>query len=108
MYFDDSFTLNGVGRGVVLISRNEDQLLYVIRPHFRMTNNVAEYEALANALHIATELGVHQLYIRGDSELIVNQIMGESNCRDPHMAAYRLEVRKRKEKFDGFELHHVL
>jgi hypothetical protein len=30
MYFDDSFTLNGAGAGVILISPMGDQLLYII------------------------------------------------------------------------------
>jgi ribonuclease HI len=93
---------------VVLISPIRDRLLYVIRLHFHTTNNVAEYEALVNCLRITAELGVLWLYIRGDSKLIVNQIMGESNYHDSCMAAYRKEIRKLKEKFNGFDLHHVL
>jgi ribonuclease HI len=69
---------------------------------------VAEYVALVNGLRIATELRVQRIYIRGDSELIVNQVMGESNCHDSRMVAYRQEVRKLEEKFDGFKLHHIL
>jgi ribonuclease HI len=76
-------------REVVLISRKGDRLLYVIRLHFRITNNVMECEALVNGLRIAVKLGVQWLYIRGDSDLIVNQVMGESNCRDSCMAVYR-------------------
>jgi hypothetical protein len=34
--------------------------------------------------------------------------MGESNCYDPRTAAYRQEVRKLEDKFDSFELHHIL
>jgi ribonuclease HI len=49
---------------------------------------VAEYEALVNGVRITAELRVQWLYIRGDSELIVNQVMGESNCHDSHMVAY--------------------
>jgi hypothetical protein len=30
MYFDDPFTLNGIGGGIVLISPKGDQLLYMI------------------------------------------------------------------------------
>jgi ribonuclease HI len=30
----------------------------MIRIHFLASNNVAEYEALVNGLHIATELGI--------------------------------------------------
>jgi ribonuclease HI len=48
MYFNGSYTLNGAGGGVVLISRKGDRLLYVIRLHCRATNNVVEYEALIN------------------------------------------------------------
>jgi ribonuclease HI len=104
MYFDDSFTLNRARGGVVLISPKGDWLLSMIRLHFRATNNVAEYEALINGLCIAVE----RLYICGDSKLIVNQVMGDSMCHNSHMAAYRQEVRKHEDKFDGFELHHIL
>jgi ribonuclease HI len=52
MYFDNTFTLNGARGGVVLNSSKGDRLLYVIQLHFHSTNNVAEYEALVNDLHI--------------------------------------------------------
>jgi ribonuclease HI len=58
MYFNDFFTLNRAEGGVLLISPKGDRLLYVIRLHFRATNNVAEYMALFNGLRIATELRV--------------------------------------------------
>jgi ribonuclease HI len=80
----------------------------MIRLHFRVTNNVVEYEALINGMRIIAELEVQRLYICGDSELIVSQVMGQSNCHDSRMAAYQQEVRKLEEKFDGFELHHIL
>jgi ribonuclease HI len=88
MYFDGSFTLNRTGGGVVLISPKGDWLLYVIQLHCG-TNNVVEYEALINGLHIAANVGVQWLYIRDNSELVVNQVMGESNCHDSYMAAYQ-------------------
>jgi hypothetical protein len=34
--------------------------------------------------------------------------MGESKSHKSLMVAYRQEVRKLEEKFDGFELHHIL
>jgi ribonuclease HI len=58
------------------------RLLYVIRSHFHTTNIVVEYEALKNSLRIDVELGVQILYIYGDSELVVNQVMGELNYHD--------------------------
>jgi hypothetical protein len=62
MYFDGSFTLNGAGGGIVLISPKGDRLLYVIRLHLYVTNNVVEYKTLINDPRITTELGVQRLY----------------------------------------------
>jgi ribonuclease HI len=53
-----------------------------------VTNNVVEYMALINGPCIAAELKVQQLYIHGDFELIINQVIGKSNYRDFRMVAY--------------------
>ena len=58
---------------------------YVIRIHFAASNNIAEYEALVNGLKIAIELGVRRLDIRGDSQLVIDQVMKTSSCHDPKM-----------------------
>jgi ribonuclease HI len=50
---------------------------------------VVEYEALVNALRIITELRVQRLYFCGISDLVINQVMRESNCNDSHMEAYQ-------------------
>jgi hypothetical protein len=80
---------------------------YVIRLHFAASNNVAEYEALINSLRIAIELGVRHLEVRGDSQLVVDQVMKDSSCRDPKMEAYCKEVWCLKGKFHSLELNHV-
>ena len=99
MYFDGSVMAPGLGARVVLIFLDGSRLCYVIRLHFSASNNVVEYEALINRLCIAIELGATWLYICGDSELVVDQVMKESSCKIPLMAAYCLEVRKLKDKF---------
>jgi ribonuclease HI len=81
---------------------------YMVRLHFPASNNAAEYEALTNGLRIASELGIKRLEIRGDSELVVGQVMKDKNCVDPKMAAYCQAVRDLEGKFHGLELHHVL
>ena len=80
---------------------------YVIRLHFTASNNVAEYEVLINGLRIATELGIRRLEIKGDSRLAVDQVMKESSCESPMMAAYCQVVRQLEENFDGLELVHI-
>jgi hypothetical protein len=80
---------------------------YVIRLHFPASNNVAEYKALVNGLRIAVELGVRCLDARGDSQLVIDQVMKNSQCRDQKMEAYCDEVRRLEDKFYGLELNHV-
>jgi hypothetical protein len=43
MYFDGSYTLKGVGAGVVLIPPEGDVLKYAIQLEFSATNNIVEY-----------------------------------------------------------------
>jgi ribonuclease HI len=65
---------------------------YAIRLHFAASNNVAEYEALVNGLHIAIELGVRHLDVRGDSQLMIDKVMKDSSYHNPKMEAYCNEV----------------
>jgi hypothetical protein len=81
---------------------------YVVRRYFPTSNNVAEYEAFINGLRITIELSIRWLDIRGDSQLVIDQVMKESSCHNPKMAAYCQEVRKLEDKFDGLELNHIL
>ena len=76
---------------------------YVIRLHFPASNNMVEYEALLSGLRIAIELGVKHLVVRGDSQLVIDQVMKESSCHDPKMEAYCNAVRRLEDKFDGLE-----
>jgi hypothetical protein len=79
----------------------------VLRLHFPASNNVAEYEALVNGLRIAIELGVRRLDTRGDLQLVIDQVMKNSHCRDSKMEAYCDEVRRLEDKFHGLELNHI-
>jgi hypothetical protein len=107
MFFDGSLMKTGVGAGLLFISPLGKHLRYVLRLHFPVSNNMAEYEALVNGLRIAIELGVRRLDARGDSQLVIDQVMKNSHCRDPKMEAYYDEVRRLEDKFYGLELNHI-
>jgi ribonuclease HI len=107
MFFDGSLMKTGVGAGLLFISPLGKHLRYVLRLHFPASNNVAEYEALVNGLRIAIELGVRRLDARGDSQLVIDQVMKNSHCRDPKMEACFDEVRRLENKFYGLELNQV-
>jgi ribonuclease HI len=107
MYFDGSLMKIGAGAGLLFVSPLEKHLCYIIRLHFPASNNVAKYEALVNGLRIAIELGVRCLDARGDSQLVISQVMKNSHYRDRRMEAYYDEVRRLEDKFYGLELNHI-
>jgi ribonuclease HI len=107
MYFDGSLMKTGAGAGLLFVSPFGKHICYVIRLHFPASNNVAEYEALVNGLRIAVELGVRRLDARGNSQLVIDQVMKISHCRDRRMEAYCNEVRRLENKFYGLELNHI-
>ncbi|XP_066384853.1 uncharacterized protein [Miscanthus floridulus] len=97
MYFDGSITAPGSGDGVVLMFLDGSRLRYAICLHFLASNNATEYEALINGLHIAIELGAMRLYVRGDSELVIDQVMKESSYKSPLMVAYCQELAAKRD-----------
>jgi ribonuclease HI len=107
MYFNGSLVKTGAGVGLLFISPLGKHVRYVLRLHFPASNNVAEFEALVNGLCIAIELGVRCLDARGDSQLVIDQVMKNSHCHDQKMEAHCDEVQRLEDKFHGLELNHV-
>jgi ribonuclease HI len=56
------------------------------------TNNVAEYRALVDGLRRAGELGVRELEVVSDSELLVKQMRGEYRVKNEALKALHREA----------------
>jgi ribonuclease H / adenosylcobalamin/alpha-ribazole phosphatase len=56
------------------------------------TNNVAEYRALVAGLAKAVELGVEELEVVSDSELVVKQMRGEYKVKNAALADLNAEA----------------
>jgi ribonuclease HI len=74
---------------------------------FKATNNMAEYETLIFGLSTALLLGVRQLLVKGDSQLIVKQVKGDCSCNDPQLVAYLLHTHKLGKNFEALDLQHI-
>jgi ribonuclease HI len=107
MYFNRLLMKTGAGADLLFISPLGVHMRYVIWLHFAASNNIAEYEALITGLCIAVELRVRHLDVRGDSQLVIDQVMKSSSYRDPKMEAYCEEVWFLEDKFHVLELNHV-
>ena len=79
MYFDGLLMKKGTDMGLVFVSPLGVHMRYMVRLHFPSSNNAAEYEAIINGLHIAIELGIRRLDVRGDSQLVTDQVMKDSS-----------------------------
>jgi ribonuclease HI len=107
IHFDGSKLLRGLGASVVLTSPKGDKLHYVLQMHFRVSNNVTEYEALVHGLKMSKEIGIWRILCFGDFDLVVLQVSGEWDTRDANMASYRFYVQQLSGFFEGREFHHV-
>ena len=71
------------------------------------TNNQAEYTALKLALIKCGELGATELFIEGDSLLLVKQFTGEYKIKNPDLQARMALIRRLAEPFT-IHIKHVL
>jgi ribonuclease HI len=107
LYFNGSVMKTGAGAGLLFVSPLGEHMRYAVRLHFPVSNNIAEYEALLCGLKIAIEIGVKRLDVRGDSQLVIDQVMKNASCHDDKMEAYCKPVRALEDKFYSIELNHV-
>jgi ribonuclease HI len=97
----------GAGAGLLFVSPFGEHMRYAVRLHFPASNNMSEYEALLCGLKITIETGIKRLDVRGDSQLVIDQVMKNASCHDDKMEAYCKAVRALEDKFNGIELNHV-
>ena len=80
LYFDGAANQSGFGIGILLISPQGDHIPRLVRlvfsDHHRLTNNIVEYEACITGLETVLDLGIRQLEIHGDSNLVTQQTQG--------------------------------
>ena len=76
------------GVGFLLTNSKGVVIEYALRFNFKIFNNQAEYEALLASLRVVKELGIDSLRVFSDSQLIVGQVKGKFEERDPTMVKY--------------------
>jgi ribonuclease HI len=92
MFFDGASSREGVGVGIVFVSPCQETMPLSYKLEFEVTNNVAEYEALVLGLRAAKDMGIEEIAVFGDAELIVQQIRNAYQAKHPRLRSYRNEV----------------
>jgi ribonuclease HI len=74
---------------------------------FRCTNNQSEYEALIAGLKHVISMGVKDVEVFGDSQLVMQQVHGENQCLDSKLNHYRDICAQLVSVLDTFHTKHV-
>jgi ribonuclease HI len=71
------------------------------------TNNVAEWSALIAGLEGALELGIRELAVRLDSELVVKQLSGEYRVKHPALQPLHTRAQTLLRRFEHVDIAHI-
>ena len=85
----DELSKRQAGRvGVVLHSLEGDEIKCMVCLDFPTTNNEAEYKALVVGPDLAKAVGVTNVVIYYDSQVVTSQVNGNYECKDKWMKKY--------------------
>ncbi|XP_057452660.1 uncharacterized protein LOC130744496 [Lotus japonicus] len=105
---DGSSNNTGSGAGITIESPDKMVIEQSLKFEFKASNNQSEYEALIVGLRLAIELGIQKLFIKGDSQLVVKQVNGEYQVKDPQLSKYLEVVRRLMMEIGKIRIEHVL
>jgi ribonuclease HI len=72
-----------------------------------ITSNESEYAIFVEGLDWLIENNIDKIIIYSDSALVVNQILGEWDCKHDHLQAYLTQIRQREGKFKKLKVMKV-
>lgn len=90
-----------------LLMQDEKVLVEVSEFIGTATNNVAEWTGVLKILEKALELGVKQIEVRLDSELVVKQMLGQYRVKNESLLPIYQKTKALSAKFIVFKIVHV-
>jgi ribonuclease HI len=95
------------GAGAVIVSPEGHIVAKVGKFLGEETNNVAEYMGLILGLKRAKAMGIKELEVLADSELVVKQVNGDYAVKAEHLQPLHAEARALLKAFDQIEVRHI-
>ncbi len=95
------------GIGVALFTMDGKKIAQISRAIGTTTNNAAEYTALIEALKLAKDLGIQQLHVLSDSQLMVNQMTGRFKVKHPQIAEFVAQAQELAKQFAKVSFHFI-
>jgi ribonuclease HI len=107
MFFDGSSCGVGARIEIVLISPQGSNYEFSIPIEKTSTNNQAEYQAVLKGIKLMREVNAEVVEIFGDSQLVINQLAGEYECKDDILRDYHEECLQLLQDFKIVTLEHI-
>jgi ribonuclease HI len=107
MHFDGSFSIEGNGDGIILVSPAGKIHNLSYRLEFSCSNNVIEFEALLLGIENALNLGCGHLSVFRNYELVVNLVRKTFSPSDKQMEQYSQIVWTLVSNLLSFNITHV-
>ncbi|HIP42512.1 MAG TPA: ribonuclease HI family protein [Aquifex aeolicus] len=101
MYFDGSSKGNPGKAGIGVVIRLPDKVIKISRYIGKATGNEAEYKALIEGLRKAKELGIKNLVVKGDSQIVINQVMGKYRVKNERLKNLYTQVKELERFFNS-------
>jgi ribonuclease HI len=95
------------GAGAVIVSPDGHIQAKVGKFLGESTNNVAEYMGLILGLRRAKAMGIKELEVLSDSELLVKQLQGEYAVKAEHLLPLHQEAQALLKTFPWIQLRHI-
>ena len=95
------------GAGAVIYEDGQEIYSKAVFVGENETNNVAEYTGLLIGMQAAIRLGIRKLVIRGDSQLIIRQMLGEYKVKSPGLLALYQQAKTMESNFESVTYQHV-
>jgi ribonuclease HI len=92
MLFNGDSSKDGAGAGIVFVSPTQETIYMSYKLEFEATNNVAMYEALTLGWRAAKDMGIKEILVFGDDELIIEQVRKIYQAKHPRLKSYKNEV----------------
>ncbi|XP_026428715.1 uncharacterized protein LOC113324633 [Papaver somniferum] len=107
VFVDGSKNMVGAGIDIVITTPIGERIVHVLRLEFRgHTNNIFEYEAVVHALRLIIEMGITNVRLTSDSQLVIRQIGLEYNVYDETLSAYMALVQALVSQIPNIKFRH--
>jgi ribonuclease HI len=107
LFFDGSTCKQGGGIGIVLISPRGASFEFAFPIEPTSTNDQAEYQAIMKGLQFLYEVKAEAVEIFGDSQLVINQLLGLYECKDDVLREYYESCQRLLDCFSSVVIKHI-